>query len=136
MPQYLLDTNIVSYIVRDHSPKLTARIMKTPPDALAVSVITAGELQFGLQKLAPGLRTSAIATRIDKLLSVISTLALPAEAAAHYGQIRSALERKGAPIGGNDLWIAAHALADGLTLVSHNRREFARVPGLIAETWL
>ncbi|MDP3425400.1 MAG: type II toxin-antitoxin system VapC family toxin [Burkholderiaceae bacterium] len=133
---YLLDTNTVSYFLRDHSPALTAKLMNTAPDVLAVSVVTAGELHFGLNKLGPGFRTTALAARLDKLLQAIATEPLPAEAAAHYGQIRAHLEAKGTPIGGNDLWIAAHALAADLTLVTHNLREFERVPGLKVESWV
>lgn len=136
MTQYLLDTNTVSYFLRDHSPALTARLMGTAPDALAVSVITAGELQFGLKKLGPGFRTTALAARLDKLLAAIATLPLEPEAACHYGHIRTHLEAQGTPIGGNDLWIAAHALAQDLTLITHNLREFERVPGLKVESWL
>jgi len=136
MTQYLLDTNTVSYFLRDHSPALTARLMGTAPDALAVSVITAGELQFGLKKLGPGFRTTALAARLDKLLAAISTLPLEPEVANQYGHIRTYLEAKGTPIGGNDLWIAAHALAKDLTLITHKLREFERVPGLKVESWL
>ena len=65
----------------------------------------------------------------------VPALELPAEAAEHYGEIRAVLQRKGAPIGPNDLWIAAHARAAGLVLVSNNEREFKRVPGLKVENW-
>jgi tRNA(fMet)-specific endonuclease VapC len=136
MTQYLLDTNTISYFLRDHSPALTARLMDTAPDALAVSVITAGELQFGLKKLGPSFRTTALAARLDKLLAAIATLPLEPDVASHYGHIRAHLETQGTPIGGNDLWIAAHALAQDLTLITHNLREFERVPGLRVESWL
>lgn len=136
MTHYLLDTNTVSYFLRDHSPALTARLMDTAPDALAVSVITAGELQFGLKKLGPSFRTTALAARLDKLLAAIATLPLEPDVASHYGHIRAHLETQGTPIGGNDLWIAAHALAQDLTLITNNLREFERVPGLKVESWL
>lgn len=136
MTQYLLDTNTVSYFLRDHSPVLTARLMGTAPDVLAVSVITAGELQFGLSKLGPRFRAGALAQRLEKLLAAIPTLPLVPEAASHYGHIRAQLQAQGTPIGGNDLWIAAHALAQDLTLITHNLREFERIPGLKAESWL
>lgn len=136
MTQYLLDTNTVSYFLRDHSHALTTRLMGTTPDELAVSVITAGELQFGLKKLGPGFRTTALAARLDKLLAAIATLPLEPEVASQYGNIRAHLEAQGPPIGGNDLWIAAHALAQDLTLITHNLREFERVPGLKVESWL
>jgi tRNA(fMet)-specific endonuclease VapC len=133
---YLLDTNTVSYFLRDQSPALTARLMDKAPDALAISVVTSGELQFGLKKLGPGFRTTALSMRLDKLLQAIATSPIPAQAAAHYGHIRAHLEGKGTPIGSNDLWIAAHAMAEDLTLVTHNLSEFERVPGLRVESWL
>ena len=136
MTQYLLDTNTVSYFLRDHSPALTTRLMGTAPDALAISVISAGELQFGLKKLGPGFRATGLAARLDKLLAAIATLPLEPDAAIHYGHIRAHLEAQGTPIGGNDLWIAAHALAEDLTLITHNLREFERVPRLKVESWL
>ena len=73
--------------------------------------------------------------RLRAFARLVPALELPAEAAEHYGKIRAALQRKGAPIGPNDLWIAAYARAAGLVLVSNNEREFKRVPGLKVENW-
>lgn len=135
MTTYLLDTNTVSYLLRDRSPSLSAKHMAAPPKALAISVVTAGELRFGLMKLGPTQRANRIALRLNQLLETIATLPMPPEAGEHYATARAQLEAKGTPIGGNDLWIAAHALADDRTLITNNLREFERVPGLLVEDW-
>lgn len=136
--KYLLDTNIVSYFLRDASPALSQRILDSTPDTLAISIISAGELRYGLSKfpLSKSRRGVELANRLDALLAVIPVLPLPAQAAQHYGNTRVQLEAAGTPIGGNDLWIAAHALAQNLTLVTNNTREFERVAGLRVENWL
>jgi tRNA(fMet)-specific endonuclease VapC len=134
--KYLLDTNIVSYFLREASPALNQRILDSNPDGLGISIISAGELRFGLSKLAPSKRATELAHRLNALLSAIPVLPLPADAAPHYGNIRVQLEAAGTPIGGNDLWIAAHALAQNMTLVTNNTREFERVPGIKVENWL
>lgn len=133
---YLLDTNIVSYFLRGASPTLNQRILDSAPESLAISIISAGELRYGLSRLPPSRRAAQLAQQLDALLTAVAVLALPAEAAQHYGTARSLLEAAGTPIGGNDLWIAAHALAQDLTLVTHNTREFERVPGLKLENWV
>lgn len=135
MTTYLLDTNTVSYVLRNHSPTLSSRLMATKPEDLAISVITAGELRFGLKKLGASQRATALASRLDQLLEAIPTLPMPPEASEHYAATRAHLETQGTPIGGNDLWIAAHALAGDLTLVTNNIREFQRVLGLRIEDW-
>ncbi|TSE21396.1 Ribonuclease VapC1 [Tepidimonas alkaliphilus] len=133
---WLLGTNTVSCFLRDHDRGLTERLMACAPDTLAVSVVTVGELRFGLQRLGESRRASVLALRLDKLPQAIPILPLPEQAATHYGRIRHHLQAQGTPIGGNDLWLAAHALAQDLTLVSHNLGEFGRVPGLQVESWL
>ena len=133
---YLLDTNIVSYFLRGASPALNQRIMDSAPDELAISIISAGELRYGLSRLPPSRRAAQLAHQLDGLLTAVAVLALPPEAAQHYGTARSQLEAAGPPIGGNDLWIAAHALSQDLTLVTHNTREFERVAGLKLENWV
>ena len=133
---YLLDTNIVSYFLRAASPALNQRILDSAPEALAISIISAGELRYGLSRLAPSRRAAELTHQLDALLTAVAVLALPPEAAQHYGTARSQLEAAGTPIGGNDLWIAAHALSQDLTLVTHNTREFDRVPGLRVENWM
>ncbi len=134
--KYLLDTNIVSYFLRDASAALTQRILDSTPDSLAMSIISAGELRYGLSKLPPSLRATELAHHLNALLTAIAVLPLPAEAAPHYGNTRAQLEAAGTPIGSSDLWIAAHALAQNLTVVTNNTSEFSRVPGLKVENWL
>ncbi len=133
---YLLDTNIVSYFLRGAFPALNQRISNRAPEDLAISIISAGELRYGLRRLAPSRRSRALSNQLDALLTVVAVLALPTGAALHYGTARAQLETAGTPIGGNDLWIAAHALAQNMTLVTNNTREFARVPGLKLENWV
>lgn len=134
--KYLLDTNIVSYFLRDASPALSQRILDSTPDTLAISIISAGELRYGLSKLAISKRATELAHRLSALLTAIPVLPLPADAGPHYGNTRAQLEAAGTPIGGNDLWIAAHALAQNMTLVTNNTREFEWVAGLQVENWL
>lgn len=134
--KYLLDTNIVSYFLRDASATLSQRILDSSPDVLAISIISAGELRYGLSKLPSSRRATDLAQRLNAVLTAISVLPLPADAAPHYGHTRSQLEAAGTPIGNNDLWIAAHALAQNMTLVTNNVGEFQRVQGLQVENWL
>lgn len=134
--KFLLDTNIVSYFLRDASATLSQRILDSSPDTLAISIISAGELRYGLSKLPSSRRATDMAQRLNAVLSAISVLPLPADAAQHYSHTRSQLEAAGTPIGNNDLWIAAHALAQNMTLITNNVGEFQRVPGLRVENWL
>jgi tRNA(fMet)-specific endonuclease VapC len=103
-----------------------------PGDAVAMSVITQGELMAGLVRKPLATQLNA---RFAILSATVPAVDLPAAAAAHYAAIRAHLEQKGAMIGSNDLWIAAHALAAGMTLVTNNVREFKRVPKLKLENW-
>lgn len=135
MTRYLLDTNTVSYLLREQSPALSSGWLNTAAEEMAVSVVTEGELRFGVQRLGAGRRADALAQRLDRFLTSITTLPLPPEAGTHYAAVRAHLESRGTPIGGNDLWIAAHALAGDLILVTNNLREFQRVPGLKVEDW-
>jgi tRNA(fMet)-specific endonuclease VapC len=130
--RYLLDTNICIYI-RQKRPKVAlARFLTLPPGEAALSVITFGELAVGVEKSADPV---ASLKGLQELASVIPILPLPATAGIVYGKLRAELERKGQTIGNNDFWIAAHAIASGLTLVTNNAREFRRVPGLTIENW-
>jgi tRNA(fMet)-specific endonuclease VapC len=135
MSTYLLDTNTVSYFLRDCSPTLSSRLLNAAPEAFAISVITAGELRFGVKRLGAGRRAAALSLRLERLLESFTTLPLPPEAGEHYAAIRAHLEAQGTPIGGHDLWIAAHALVGNMTLITNNVREFQRVPGLRVENW-
>ena len=131
--RYLLDTNICIYIAKHVPATVRARFEQLSADVLAMSVITLGELQHGAEKSQA--RPKALAA-LQQLQSVIQVEPLTEAAGQHYGQIRSALERKGQPIGNNDLWIAAHARAKGWVLVTNNEREFSRVENLTVENWV
>lgn len=130
--RYLLDTNICIYIAKHNPAKVRTRFEQLPADALAMSVITLGELQHGAEKSQA--RSKALAA-LHQLQSVIQVMPLTEAVGQHYGEIRSDLERKGRPIGNNDLWIAAHARAEAWVLVTNNEREFSRVEGLTVENW-
>ncbi len=131
--RYLLDTNICIYIAKGRPLAVRHRFEQHAIQELAMSTITVGELRFGAEKSQS--RSRALAT-IDELVQMIPPRALPMAAAEHYGHIRATLQQLGQPIGNNDLWLAAHALAEGWTLVTNNAREFARVPGLQVENWV
>lgn len=131
--RYLLDTNICIYIAKGQSLAVRDRFAQHTVHELAMSAITVGELRFGAEKSQA--RTRALAT-IEQLTQMIQPCALPLAASTHYGHIRAQLQRQGQPIGNNDLWLAAHALAEGWTLVTNNTREFDRVPGLRVENWV
>jgi tRNA(fMet)-specific endonuclease VapC len=122
-----------NYALSGRYPELVRTLDRKLPGQVVVSVIAIGELMTGAAKSQ---NASAARRRIDALTSVVPVAQLPIEAAEYHGEIRSALERAGTPIGGNDLWIAAHARADGLVLVTNNGREFKRVKGLRVENWM
>lgn len=131
--RYLLDTNICIYIAK-HSPEcVRARFEQHKAGEIAMSAITLGELRFGAEQSQVRER-SLIA--LHHLESLIQALPLDHHAGAHYGQIRAELKRRGQIIGGNDLWIAAHARSLDLILVTNNVREFERVEGLKIENWV
>ena len=131
--RYLLDTNICIYIAKYQPPTVRARFEQHAADELAMSVVTLGELRFGAEKSqAPEQALSALA----RLESLIQVMPLCETTGQHYGQIRADLQRKGQPIGNNDLWIAAHARANDWILVTNTEREFARVGGLQVENWV
>lgn len=131
-PRYLLDTNICIYIIKADRPGLRQRLAQHPGERLAMSVITFGELVFGVERSQRRQRSSEALASLRRSISVLS---LPQDAGEHYGRIRANLQACGTPIGANDLWIAAHALAAHLTLVSNNVGEFQRVEGLRLENW-
>lgn len=133
MARFLLDINICIYIRQKRPPEVLARFEKLKVGDAALSVITYGELLYGAQKSKQ--RNVALA-RLADLVSVLPVLDMPLAAANEYGEIRAVLEAKGETIGGNDLWIAAHAKAAGLVVVTNNEREFMRVPGLKVQNWV
>jgi tRNA(fMet)-specific endonuclease VapC len=128
----LLDTNIFSALVIAH-PLAIKAYLKQEPEQVKISIISHGELLYGLQRKQVGLAKLA---RIESFLESIETIALGPEVAPIYGKVKTELSRNGEIIGGNDLWIAAHALSLGATLVTNNVREFKRVKGLKVENWL
>ncbi len=128
----MLDTNIVSSLIREPFGRVRSRIAQVGAGQICMSVITAAELHYGVAKRGSG----ELRDRVRTALTLVPVFALPPEAGQHYGNIRAELELQGAPIGGNDYWIAAHALAEDAVLVSNNMREFARVADLRVEDWL
>lgn len=130
--RFMLDTNICIYIAKHNPPAVRDRFALHAASELAMSVITLGELRFGAEKSQS--RDRALAT-INQLQALIEVMPVPESAGEHYGQIRATLQREGQPIGNNDLWLAAHARAEGWILVTNNEREFIRVEGLQIENW-
>lgn len=130
--RYLLDTNICIYIRRERPLQVRERLARQRPDSVGLSLITWAELLYGA---ARSQHTALAREKLDAIVAMIPVLPLPEEAAEHYGDIRAALAGAGTPIGANDLWIAAHARAANLTVVTNNPREFERVAGLKLENW-
>jgi tRNA(fMet)-specific endonuclease VapC len=130
--RFLLDTSICIYIAKRNPPPVRERFEQLTADALAMSVVTWGELRHGAEKSQQ--RAKAMAA-LQQLQAAIRIAPLTEAVGRHYGEIRGALERKGQPIGSNDLWIAAHARAEGWVLVTNNERDFRRVEGLTVENW-
>lgn len=129
--RYLLDTNVLSHLVRwpaDVLPKLVA----VGESAVCTSIVVAAELRFGALKK----RSRVLEQRVAQLLDAIEVMPLDGDVDLTYAAVRGRLESSGRPIGGNDYWIAAHALAAECTLVTDNVREFRRVPNLSVENWL
>lgn len=131
--RFALDTDTCIHALNGRHPDLVAKIDRQRAGRIVVSPIVIGELRYGI---ARSRRAADATARLDALLQVVRSVPLDEDAAAHYGAIRAGLEAKGKVIGNNDLWIAAQARAAGLVLVSHNTREFARVPGLKLEDWV
>jgi tRNA(fMet)-specific endonuclease VapC len=132
-PRYLLDTDTFVYIRRGRPPEARARFGRLQPGEAVLSVITYGELLYGIEKKRVGPEPLR---QLEELVSLIHVMPLPAEAGRLYGAMRAALSVRGEVIGANDLWIAAHARALELTLVTNNEREFRRVAGLKIQNWI
>ena len=132
MIRYLLDTNIVIYVIKRRPPEVLQTFNQNS-GRMAISSITLAELFHGAEKstrMADNLRV------IEDFTSRLEVLPYTAKAAQSYGSIRATLEMQGQTIGVNDLHIAAHARSEGLTLVTNNLAEFERVPGLLTENWV
>ncbi len=130
--RYLLDTNVLSDLVRNPRGRAAGRIRRLRGGEVCTSIIVAAELRYGAAKRGAG----QIAERVSELLRRIDVIALEAPVDVVYGELRAQLARAGTLIGPNDMLIAAQAVCLGLTLVTDNEREFARVPGLAVENWL
>jgi tRNA(fMet)-specific endonuclease VapC len=131
MLRYLLDTNIVIYVIK-RRPLSALALFNDNAGHMAISSITLAELMHGAEKSNARARSLAA---VEDFCSRLEVLPYGPKAAMHYGGIRAQLEAKGQTIGANDLHIAAHARSEGLTLVSNNLREFDRVDGLLLTNW-
>ncbi|WP_182549897.1 type II toxin-antitoxin system VapC family toxin [Phyllobacterium myrsinacearum] len=129
---YMLDTNIVSELARNPHGAVTRRIAEVGPDAICISIITAAELRYGCAKKG----SPRLLAQIEAIIGSLQVLAFDVPADAQYGSIRAELEAAGKPIGPNDLFIAAHAYAQGAVLVTANTGEFTRIRTLRVENWL
>jgi tRNA(fMet)-specific endonuclease VapC len=130
--RYLLDTNIVSNLVRNPQGRAAEHIHRVGEAQVCTSIIVAAELRYGATKKG----SRGLARQLEAVLTALDVLPFAAPADAAYGEIRARLERAGRPIGGNDLLIAAQAMALGYTIVTDNEAEFARIDGLLCENWL
>jgi tRNA(fMet)-specific endonuclease VapC len=132
LTRYLLDTSIISDLIRNPQGKAAKRIAKVGEDNICTSIIVAAELRYGCAKRG----SQRLLKAVEELLEEINVLPFDVPADAEYGVIRSQLEAAGTPIGGNDLLIAAHARATGATIVTANIDEFKRIRGLKVENWV
>lgn len=130
--RYLLDTNIISDLVRNPDGRIAQRIKKIGEERVCTSIIVAAELRFGTTRKA----SPKLTAQLEVVLSGFEILPFEAPADTIYGTIRTQLERSATPIGANDMLIAAHAMALGYTVVTDNEREFGRIEGLSHENWL
>ncbi len=128
----MLDTNIISNLIKNPQGRAAARIAKVGEDNVCTSIIVAAELRYGCAKSG----SKRLLKAVEDLLGEINVLPFDVPADAEYGGIRSELEAAGTPIGSNDLLIAAHAHASGATIVTANADEFKRIRGLNVENWL
>ena len=132
MPSFLLDTNILSDLMRNPGGLVAKQTARVGEQSVCTSIIVLAEVRFGIAKR----RSRRLAAQLVAILAGIEVFPFEAPADEIYGALRADLERSGGPIGANDTLIAAQALSLGMTLVTDNEREFARVPGLRIENWL
>ena len=130
--RYLLDTNVVSDLVRNPQGKVAQRIRRVGEGEVCTSIIVAAELRYGAAKKG----SPRLSSQLEVVLGVLEVLPFETPADAAYGLLRTRLEQASTPIGANDLLIAAQALALGYTIVTDNEKEFARVDDLLRENWL
>lgn len=129
---FLLDTNILSDLIRHPQGVIAARIAEVGETEIATSIVVASELRYGAQRRG----SPRLTAQLEAVLELLPTLPLGGDADIHYGRLRASLEQRGTPVGANDMLIAAHALSLGATLVTDNVREFERVTGLAIANWL
>ena len=132
MIRYMLDTNMIAYAKNRRPLRVLDQLLRHEPSEIAISSITMAELEYGIQNSS---RPEQNRIALMMFLAGISILPFGADAALEYGAIRYKLKTQGIIIGGNDMLIAAHARSQGLTLVTHNTREFSRVDDLQIEDW-
>jgi len=132
MPRFMLDTDICSYIMKRSHPLVLKRLQAVPVSDVCMSVVTKAELLYGVE-VSP--RRAQDAAALAAFLPYVEALDLTDDAATHYAEFRAVLKKRGTMIGANDLFIAAHARAVGLTLVTSNTAEFERAEGLAIENW-
>jgi len=133
--RFVLDTNILSDLLKNPTGKVAQKIASLPAEArdgMATSIVVAAELRYGAARSG----SPVLERRVEQLLGALDVLPLAPDADRHYGTVRTQLEKSGMVIGGNDLLIAAHVLAIDAVLVTDNAREFKRVRGLKLENWL
>ena len=129
---YLLDTNICIYAMKNACSCLTQKLFQVPPSGIFVSSITLGELEYGCAKSRWGQRSRAV---MQMFLSAYAILPFDSDDATLWGSLRAELAAKGSPIGPYDIQLAAQSMSKGLILVTHNTREFERVPNIVLEDW-
>jgi len=130
--RYLLDTNNLSDLVLNPAGRIAQRIASVGEETVCTSLVVSAVIRFGAFKKG----SKRLSSQLEAVLSALDILPLKEPIDERYARLRLALERAGTPIGGNEMLIAAHAMALGLTLVTANEREFSRVPGLAVENWL
>jgi tRNA(fMet)-specific endonuclease VapC len=132
MLEYMLDTNICIYVIKNRPAALRERFDQFA-EGLCISTITLGELLYGVEKSA---RRGQNLQAVEEFAARLEVLPFSAKAAAHFGQIRAELARVGMPCGAYDMLIAAHARSEGVILVTNNVREFQRMPGVRVDNWV
>jgi tRNA(fMet)-specific endonuclease VapC len=130
---FIYSTPTSASIAKHRPPEVRKRFETLPVGTVAMSLVTYGELRFGAEKSQ---RRKETLEKLIRLSELIPVRPLPFESARHYGRIRAKLERADTAIGANDLWIAAHALSENLTLVSNHTREFSRISELVLDNWI
>ena len=130
--RYLLDTNIISDLIRNPRGRVSERLGEIPNDEIATSIVVSAELRYGVARR----RSRSLERKVEDALSAFAVLPFEHPADILYANVRSALETAGTPFSNNDMLIAAHALALDCTLVTDDVREFSRIDGLAVENWL